>query len=279
MEHRFDTPGPVSLYAELGKGSLTIEATETAESLVKVDGSDPEEVVVEHSGAQLSIVAPRQRAGFFGGREPSYAITVTVPSGSDLVTKTGSAGVGATGEFGLARVKSGSGSVSLDRHSAAVVVDTGSGDITIASAGADLRAKSGSGDVEVGRVAGTVGISTGSGDVKVGSTTDKAVLKSGSGDLRVGDAATDLSLSSASGDLAIGAFRRGSLNAKNASGDIHIGIPEGVPIWTDVSSLSGRIGSDLEGAGQPGPGQDYIEVRAKTTSGDIVLKQLRGEAS
>jgi DUF4097 and DUF4098 domain-containing protein YvlB len=69
-------------------------------------------------------------------------------------------------------------------------------------------------------------------------------------------------------------MHRGSLTAKNASGDIRVGIPAGTPVWTDVSSLTGRIGSDLEGAGQPEPGQDYVEVRAKTVSGDIVLKQL-----
>jgi DUF4097 and DUF4098 domain-containing protein YvlB len=279
MQHCYDTTEPVSLYAELGKGSLTIEAAETAEATVDVDGPDPEEVSVELNGRQLSVVGPRARVGFFGGREPSYVITIRIPIGSDLVTKTGSAVLTATGEYGLARVKSGSGGVSLDRHSAAVVVDTGSGDVTISSAGADLRVKSGSGDVEVGLVAGTVGISTGSGDVKIGNTAAATVLKSGSGDLRVGDAGTDLSLSSASGDLAVGAFRRGSLTARNASGDVRVGIPAGIPVWTDVTSLSGRIGSDLEGAGQPAPGQDYIEVRAKTVSGDIVLKQLREEAS
>jgi hypothetical protein len=279
MEHRFDTDGPVNLYAELGKGSLTIEASETTESHVDVSGSDAELVLVELTGRQLSVVAPRPRVGFLGGREPSFAISIRIPTGSDLVTRTGSAELGATGEYGLARVKSGSGDVVLDRHRAPVVVDTGSGNVTIASAGADLRVKSGSGNVEVGRVAGTLGISTGSGDVKIGSTTSTAVLKSGSGDLSVGDAATDVSLSSASGDLAVGTFRRGALNAKNASGDVRVGIPEGVPVWTDVSSVSGRIGSDLTGAGQPGPGQDYIEVRARTVSGDIVLRQLREEAS
>lgn len=277
MQHHFDTPEPISLYVELGKGSLTIEAADTVESFVDVDGTDPDEVVVELRGRQLSVVTPRPRVGFFGGREPSYDITVRIPTGSDLVTKTGSATVGATGGYGLARVKSGSGAVSLDRHASPVVVDTGSGDITVADAGADLRIKSGSGDVKVGRVGGTVGISTGSGDVEIGHTAAAAVLKSGSGDLTVGDAATDLSLSSASGDLAVGTFRRGSLTAKNASGDVHVGIPEGIPVWTDVSSLSGRIGSDLEGAGQPEQGQDHIEVRAKSVSGDIVLKQLRGE--
>ena len=123
-------------------------------------------------------------------------------------------------------------------------------------------------------VAGTCGISTGSGDVTVGAAGGSVVLKSGSGDLRVGQAHGDVSLSSASGDLVVDTQHRGGLVAKNASGDVRVGIPGGVPVWTDVSTVTGRISSNLEGAGQPQSGEDYIEVRAKTVSGDIALKQL-----
>ena len=100
------------------------------------------------------------------------------------------------------------------------------------------------------------------------------MLKSGSGDLRIGQAHDDLSLSTASGDIVVDTQHRGGVVAKNASGDVRIGIPGGVPVWTDVYTVTGRIGSDLEGAGQPQEGQDYIEVRAKSVSGDILLKQL-----
>lgn len=274
MEHSFETHEPVSLYVELGKGSLTVTAEETQQTTVTVSGPHAEEVAVEQSGNQISVVAPRRGIGFLGGGEPSLDVRVTVPEASDLITKTGSADQTATGSFGLAKVKSGSGDVRFDRFAGHVVIDTGSGDIVIGEVGADLRIKSGSGDVEVGNVAGTVGVSTGSGDIKVGATRAAAMIKSGSGDLSIQSAESDVSLSSASGDLTVATMHRGSLTAKNASGDIRVGIPAGTPVWTDISSLTGRIGSDLEGAGQPEPGQDYVEVRAKTISGDIVLKQL-----
>lgn len=274
MEQHFDTPAPLTLYVELGKGSLEITAAETAQSTVTVSGPHAEEVVIEHHGSQLTVVAPRQRLGFFSGSEPTLDIAITVPEGSDLVTKTGSADQEARGRFGLARVKTGSGEVRLDRFDGVVAVDTGSGAVRVAETGADLRVKSGSGDVLAEKVSGTVAVSTGSGDITVGDTTGPVVIKSGSGDLRVETARADVSLSSASGDLSVGTLHRGSLVAKNASGDIRVGIPSGIPVWTDVSSLTGRIGSDLQGAGQPGPGEDYIEVRAKSVSGDITLKQL-----
>jgi len=274
MEQHFDTPRPVSLYVELGKGRLTITATDTTQATVTVDGGHAEDVIVEQNGDQLAVIGPRQRVGFFGGGEPSLDITVTVPTDSDLVTKTGSADLAASGSFGHAKVKSGSGDVELDRFTGHVVVDTGSGAVRVAEVEGDLRIKSGSGDVEAGAVEGSLAISTGSGDITVDRCRGTALVKSGSGDLTVTTAYSDVSLSSASGDLRVGIMHRGAFTAKNASGDIRVGIPAGIPVWTDVSSVTGRIGSDLQGAGQPGPGEDYIEVRAKTVSGDIVLEQI-----
>ena len=274
MQRNFETHEPVSLYAELGKGHLTVTAEDTTETTVTVSGPHAEEVLIEQSGKQITVVAPRQRMGFLSGGEPSLDIEITVPTGSDLITKTGSADQTAYGSFGLAKVKAGSGDIRFGSFTGHVAIDTGSGDIVIGEVGADLRIKSGSGDVEVGDVAGTVGISTGSGDIRVGATRAAAMIKSGSGDLSIQTAESDVSLSSASGDLTVATMNRGSLTAKNASGDIRVGIPAGTPVWTDVSSMTGRIGSDLEGAGQPEAGQDYVEVRAKTLSGDIILKQL-----
>lgn len=274
MEKHFETPTPVRLYVELGKGSLSVTAADVGTATVSVTGSQADEVEVVQDGRQISVIAPRQRVGFFSGSEPALDIDVTVPTGSDLLTRTGSADQTATGSFGLAKVKAGSGDVRLDRHTNHVLVDSGSGDIVVAEVEGDLRIKSGSGDVEVGRAGGSIAISTGSGDIKVDTTGGAVMLKSGSGDLSVETAESDVSLSSASGDLVVGRIARGAVTAKNASGDIRIGIPAGIPVWTDVSSVTGRIGSDLEGAGQPEKGQDYVEVRAKTVSGDIVLKQL-----
>jgi DUF4097 and DUF4098 domain-containing protein YvlB len=273
MERTFDTPEPVRLYVELGRGEVRVDATETTTTQVTATGAHADEVDVAQDGRQISVVGPKQR-GLFGGSDPEITLTITVPLGSELVTKTGSADQRITGTVALVKAKSGSGDIHLDTVTGHTVVDTGSGDITVNDAGADLRIKSGSGDVGVASVAGTTGISTGSGDVTVGATSSAAVLKSGSGDLRVGRSHGDLSLSTASGDLVVDTQHRGGVVAKNASGDIHIGIPSGIPVWTDVSTVTGRIGSDLKGAGQPNGGEDYIEVRAKSVSGNVVLKQL-----
>jgi len=81
-------------------------------------------------------------------------------------------------------------------------------------------------------------------------------------------------MATGSGDFLLDHAKRGRITAKGASGDVVVGIPTGVPVWTDLTTVSGRIRSSLEGAGQPDEGQDHVELRAKTVSGDIVLNQV-----
>lgn len=274
MQYSFDTPLPTNLYVEIGRGSVHVRAADVTTTTVQVDGSAMEDVEVTYEGDQISVVAPRKRTGFFGGSEPKVDVTVVAPTGSALVAKLGSADLVAEGSLGAVRTKTGSGDLRMEHVTGAAVVDTGSGDITLGRIDGDLRAKTGSGDVTVATTNSTAGISTGSGDVRINHTQAAAVLKAGSGDLRVDRADADLSLTSGSGDLVASLVTRGGVQARNATGDIVIGVPSGLPVWTDVSSVTGRISSNLEGAGQPADGEEHLELRATSVSGDIVLKQV-----
>jgi DUF4097 and DUF4098 domain-containing protein YvlB len=272
MQKTFETPEPTSLYVELGSGSLTVACDEVVETTVEVTGKYADEVTVEQRGRQIVVIAPKNRSTFFGGNDKTD-VHVTMPSRSALATKLGSADVTCTGALGETRVKTGSGDVSLDLVDAEALVEAGSGDIEIGEITGELRAKSGSGDVEVGRTRAAVSVSTGSGDIEIGSAEEAVSVKSGSGDLVVRDARSDVALSTASGELLVESMRRGQLQAKNVSGNIRVCVPAGVPVWTDVSTVTGQVRSSLRGAGQPQEGQDYVELRAKTVSGDIQLEE------
>lgn len=271
-DYRFETHQPVKLYVELGSGRIQVRAEETTESHVEVTGRDADRVVVELDGDRLNVIAPKDRTGFLGG-DRKIELAITVPTDSALQVKSGSADLFADGRYAVTHVRSGSGDVSIETVAGPALVETGSGDIRIAVVQEALRVKSGSGDVAIETAGAEVAISTGSGDVEIGSSNGAAVVKTGSGDLKVGEAQTDVTLTTGSGDLVVGAAHRGRLTVKGASGDVHVGIPAGVPVWTDVSTVSGRISSDLSGAGEPEDGADYVELRAKTVSGDIVLTE------
>ncbi|NYD40270.1 DUF4097 family beta strand repeat-containing protein [Nocardioides panaciterrulae] len=272
-EHRFESPRPVELYVELGRGSVTVHATDTAETHVEVTGRDADEVHVTQDGAQVSVVAPKQRGGLFGS-DSRLDVVVTLPTDSDLAVKTGSADVTVDGQAAACQVRTGSGDVGLELLTGAGTVTTGSGGIRIREARGELRLKSGSGDVTLGEALAGAAVSTGSGDVEMGRVAGPVVVKTGSGDLTVAAASDDLSFMTGSGDLQVRRTHRGRVTVKGASSDVQLGIPAGVPVWTDISTVSGEIRSDLTGAGQPQEGTDHVEVRAKTVSGDIVLTEV-----
>jgi DUF4097 and DUF4098 domain-containing protein YvlB len=273
MRKTFHTPGPASLYIELGSGQVVISATETDETAVNVEGPDAEDTTVEQRGDQIVVIAPQRRSGLLG-LGGDLAVTVSLPHGSDLTTKLGSADLEVTGRLGSTRVKSGSGEVRVDKLSQDAVVKSGSGNVQVASSTGDLRVKTGSGHVQVGRTEGTAVVATGSGRVSLDATEAETMVKTGSGDVLVGSAGADVSMTSGSGDLEVASVSRGAVTAKTASGSVVVGVVGGVPVWTDISTLSGHVRSNLVGAGQPAEGQDHIEIRATTVSGDVVLTQL-----
>lgn len=276
MQKTFDTPAPIDLYVELGSGDLDLRCDEVAQTTVDILGRNAEDVVVEQRGEQIVVLAPSKKMGFMVGLGSSdqLRVSVSLPHGSRLTTKLGSADVTASGRLGDTRVRTGSGDVRLDEVDGDAQLETGSGDVEIAAVHGELRIKSGSGSIEIEHLGDAAEISTGSGNVEIGRSSQAVQLKSGSGDLRVREAGEDVALSTASGDLVVDTMRRGQLAAKNVSGDIRVGIPAGVPVWTDISSVTGSVHSNLQGAGQPAEGQDYVELRAKTVSGDVLLQQV-----
>ncbi|MCW2779964.1 MAG: hypothetical protein JWR35_413 [Marmoricola sp.] len=273
MNRTFNTPEAVELYVELGSGQIATDAIETDQTTVAITGPRADEFAVEQNGDQIKVTPPKSRVGFLHGND-SHEVKVSLPTGSGLTAKAGSADTVATGSYGVIRLKTGSGDVEIEEAEGPVVIDSGSGDVRGHQIRGEVRIKSGSGDIDLGEVHGPAGISTGSGDVLIGRAHASTVVKTGSGDLEVKRAENDVTFAAGSGDLVVGNARKGSITAKSASGDVRVGICVGTPVWTDITSVTGRVTSQLQSTGKPAEGQDYVEVRATTVSGDIYLEQI-----
>lgn len=271
MERLFDTPEPIELYVQIGSGSVTVRASDTTSTSISVTGRRAEDVEITQDGRQIAVISPENRGLF--GNDSRLDVEVTLPMGSDLASKTGSATLVTHGRLNRADVRTGSGGARIDILSGPADFKSGSGDVVV-DAAAQVQVKIGSGDVRIARAEGRCAVSTGSGDVRIGVASAGVLVKTGSGDLQVQEAEGDITFSAASGSLSIGRFSRGGLTAKNVSGDIRVAIPAGIPVWTDCTTMTGRLHTTLEGAGEPAAGQDYIELRAKSTTGDINLEQL-----
>lgn len=278
----FDTPGPILVTLEIGVGDVRIAAGDRNDTNVVVRPSNParksdleaaEQTRVEFSDGRLLIKSPKGWRHFTprGGGE-SIDVQIDLPAGSDLRGEAGVAALHCAGPLGECRYT------------------TGVGDIQIDQAG-PVHLTTGVGDVRVNRVSGDAQITTGSGAVRVGSVDGGAVVKGANGDTWIGDVSRDLRViaangsiavdhshatvvaKTANGDVRLGEVGGGPVVAQTALGKVDIGIRGGVSAWLDLNTHFGKVHNELDAADRPQPGDETVEVRARSSFGDITIRR------
>ena len=263
--HSFDVPGRAAVRVEIPAGLTTVETW--AEPRVEVTvaaarGDERSAAAAEETRVsatergdrqEVSVRAPKRESGRLGiawGREPELAVTVHCPEGTDVELDSQSADLEARGRLGRVEVRSASGDARLD-DAASVSYTTASGDLGAGAVAEALAVKSASGDVDVRSVGGTASVNTVSGDVRLGSTAGSAAVRTVSGDVELGAAGAGVVVGSVSGDVEVAA------------------VP-GLVLWIDAQSVSGTMTSELDVGDEPAEtGQDAVEVRVRTVSGDV----------
>ena len=276
----FDTPEPISVTVELGVGDLRIVASDRTDTLVEVRPSDPakkadvtaaEQTRVEYAGGRLLIKAPKNwRQYTFRGDGESVDVQVELPAGSQLRGETGVAALRCRGRLGECRYKTGIGDIQLDQ-AGAVQLRTGVGDITVERAGGDAELTTGSGSVRIDRIDGTAVVKNSNGDTWIGRVTGDLRVNAANGRISVHQASATVAAKSANGDVRLGEVAHGTVDAQTAMGKVEIGIRDGAAAWLDLNTRYGTVRNDLDAAERPGPGEDAVEVRARTAFGDITI--------
>lgn len=169
----------------------------------------------------------------------------------------------------------------------ALHVDGGSVNLTsrVAVGHADVR--TGSGDISLTDV-GLARISTGSGSIHLDRVTQLARVRSGSGDIFFGQCGGRIAATSGSGSISVGTFEPpakdptddatmasmwGEVDVKTASGDVQVGVPEGVAAWLDLRAHRGWVEVELDDTDEPDEEQPTVAVRAATASGGISVRR------
>jgi hypothetical protein len=277
----FDTPEPISATIDLAVGAVRISAGDRVTTVVDVRPSDPanaedlkaaELTRVQHTSEHLLVKAPKLRSWLSRSGGGSIDVTIELPAGSEVHGTGGAADFDCDGRLGDCRIKTGLGHIRLDR------VDT-------------LSLKSGIGDVSVDHATGDAEVTAASGDVRLRELGTGAVIKNSNGDTWVGVAHGDLRVNaangriavdlahanvvakSANGDVRLGEIVRSSAVLETHLGDLEVGIREGTAAWLDVSATAGKVHNALDAADAPGPSAETVEVRARTSVGDIVIRR------
>ena len=277
----FDSRGPISVNVEIGAGEIRMIAGDRTDTVVDVRPADPskqrdvaaaEQTRIDYSDGALRIKAPKgwREHSFRRGAEAIHRV-IELPAGSTVNREVGGGMLHTTGRLRDVRHRSGAGDVRIDEA-------------------ADVSLKTGAGDVAVGRATGC-DVATGSGAVRLGAIDGAAVVKNSNGDTEIGDIAGDLrvraangkvsvdrarstvAVTTANGDIRLGEVVRGVVVAKTAHGRIDVGIRDGVAAWLDLNTAFGRVQSDLDAAERPAPGEDVVELKARTAYGDVTVRR------
>jgi DUF4097 and DUF4098 domain-containing protein YvlB len=274
----FDTPDPISVSLDIAAGDVRLAASDRTDTVVTVQPRNPssksdlktvEQTRVEYSQGDLQIKGPRH-SGLLFGWVGSVEVLIELPTGSDVRGTTSSGNIQSEGRLGRCRLKSGSGDIRLDQ-TGALVADTASGHITVGHATESATLSTASGDITLRAIDGAAVVKTSSGDLGVGEATGSVRLNTASGKISVRRALSDVVAKSANGSIRIGEVVRGAIHLNTASGELEIGIREGTAAWLDLNAHAGSVRNSLAATDGPGSDDETVEVRAQTSSGDILI--------
>lgn len=274
----FATPEPISVTIEQGMGDARIIASDRSDTVVELRPRDDskasdiraaEQTRVEYSSGRLLVKTPKQRAF---GRGSAVDVTVELPAGSNVHGDTGMGDFGCEGRLGECRLKTGMGNIALE-HTSALHLKTGMGNIAVDHGVGDADITTGSGEVRIGEIEGAAVIKNSNGDTTVGEVTGDLRVKAANGRITIDRAHASVIAKTANGNIRIGEVIRGAIVLATAAGELEVGICEGTTAWLDVSSQYGRVRSSLDETGSPEPVEATVEVRARTSYGDITIQR------
>jgi DUF4097 and DUF4098 domain-containing protein YvlB len=276
----FATPEPISVTIELNMGDARIIASDRTDTIVEVRPRDnskaadiraAEQTRVEYSNGRL-LVKTTQRS--FIGRGSPVDVTIELPAGSEVQGDTGMGEFGSEGHLAECRLKTGMGNIRLD-HTGAVHLRTGMGNIDVDRASGDAEVTTGSGDVRLAQIEGAAVIKNSNGDTVVGEVAGDLRVKSANGRISVDRAHASVVAKTANGNVRIGEVIRGAIVLETAAGELEVGVREGTAAWLDVSSHYGRVRNSLEEADTPEQSEAKVEIRGRTSYGDINIRRAR----
>ena len=245
-EESFSVEDHVVIDVELPKGSLAVRTGEVGKVFVSIDSTGADSVDVGQVGDNVLIRAVRR------GR--AARIVVDVPTGTDVNVKGASVDISARGALGALRVRSASGDVSAD--------DVVRADVSLAS-----------GDTRIELVRDDASLNTTSGDVHVHTVGGRLDVTLVSGDLQATLVGGDADVQSASGDVTIRRCDGSSVAVRTVSGDIRLGLPTGIRVEPEISTLSGKVSLPERSAAPPDADRRPVRLRLKSISGDVRIER------
>jgi hypothetical protein len=283
----FETPEPISVTIAIGVGDVRITATDRSDTAVSVTPSDSskqsdvhaaENTRVEYSQGSLLVKAPRswKRYSPFGGGE-SIDVAIELPSGSRVEAEADVANFTSRGRLGECRFTTAVGKIRID-ETGPLHVSTSGGNVSVDRM-TGRGEITGSGQIRIGEIDGSAAVKNLNGAIWVGEVTGDLRCNSAHGDVTIDRALGAVTAKTANGAVRIGEVVRGSVELGTAYGELEVGIREGTAALLDVRSSYGSVRNSLQASDRPEPSDQTVEVRARTSFGDILIHRSRLETN
>ncbi len=242
-----------NLDVDVATGSLQVRVGATSLVKVTVDSGGADEMEISQIGDTVSV---RENSRWLS-RSRSARIVVEVPMRADVAIRGASLDITLSGTLGGVRCRTSSGDVQIEH------VDR-------------LELSSASGGVRVRTVNGDADINTASGDVYADVVDGRLTVQTASGDLAVAVAKAGLEIGTASGDVRVDRCDGSDINVKTVSGGIRLGLPAGIRVDPDISTMSGKVTLPVAASTLAGPPAERrsVRVRLRAVSGDIRIDRV-----
>ncbi|MEU2611488.1 DUF4097 family beta strand repeat-containing protein [Micromonospora sp. NPDC007271] len=274
---KYETPEPISVTLELGVGYVSIAASDRTDTVVEVRPSDEADesdvqaaaqVRVDYTNGMLQVTGPK-RVFDFSRKTRSVDVSIELPSGSQLSAHLQMGDVRCVGRLGECRLKT-TGNVRLER-TGPLHLHTGFGHITADRITGDAEISTGSGKIQIGEVDGAVVVKNSNGDTTIDAVAGDVRVRNANGAIDVQRAGAGVDAKTSNGSIRLGEVVRGSVVLGTAAGDLDIGIAEGTAAWLEVNTGYGHVRNLLENATRPDETDQTVEVRGRTSYGDITI--------
>jgi DUF4097 and DUF4098 domain-containing protein YvlB len=213
----------------------------------------------------MGLIGPTSRTG-------SVDVSIELPAGSVVRGDAAMAAFRTTGPLGECRLKTGAGHIRLDQVGPADL-RTGAGGIEVDRIAGPAEVSTGSGRIRLGEVGGPVVVKNSNGETWIGEADADLRVHGANGQVIVGRAAGDVDVSTGNGDIRVGGVTRGTAALKTGFGEIEIGLSAGTAARLDMYTHFGRVHNQLTAADGPQASDQVVEVRARTSYGDIVIRR------
>jgi hypothetical protein len=261
----FDTPEPISVMVELGVGDLRIVASDRTDTVVDVQPSDPakpsdvtaaEKSRVEYANGVLQIRASKGwRRYTFRGDGESTDVRIELPTGSQLRGDAALASLRGTGTLGECHYKTAGGDIRMEQIAGPAELTTGTGAVTVEGISGSTMIKNGNGDTWIGEVVGDLQVKAANGKIEVDRAHAAVTAKTANGDIHLDEVAG------------------GAVVAETACGRVDVAVRAGVAAWLDLHTGFGQVQNLLDAGERPGPSEATVEVRARSSFGDITIRR------